>query len=90
MKPKTFNPKDRQAIYTLLYADGETADEVVGVHIEDETIVVEYPFSHGSGLKVGRIERETVDSIEFRVAEPQLPHLLDGVVKLTDTGRRWE
>lgn len=31
------------AIFTLLYADGETYDEVVGVKVEDETIVAGYP-----------------------------------------------
>jgi hypothetical protein len=95
MIPKLFQSTDARAIFTLIYADRCTSDEVL-VRMRDDlrrgeiaVIEIEYPTTYGAGLRIGRIEQETEDQITFRVHEPQVA-LLDGTVILTRTGSRWE
>lgn len=92
--PKRFRGTFDNTVYLLTYVNGAT-DKVVGVRVREANdepglpvIEICYPYSHGSGLLIGRILHETDIEIVFEVENPQID-LLDGVVTLAKTAQVW-
>lgn len=91
MTPKTFKPHpDTDRRYRLTYLQGEGEDIVIDVQLRGDRIAFGFPYSHGSSLRIGRIEEEREDFIAFTPVGPPVD-LFEGVVTLQDTGEsmRW-
>ena len=85
MTPKTFKPHaDTDRRYLLTY-NGGVEDVVIDVHLKEDVLTFGYPYSHGSSLRIGRIEEESAEHIAFTTVDPPV-ELFEGVVTLRDTG----